>query len=76
MQPTIAFKTFKAWEFSHLLPGTFKRNKEEYLHMSYPIIGPLPTNKGKTRPLEECGTFGPFVYFVVDENDVVRYVGK
>lgn len=76
MQTTVAFKTFKGWEFSQLMPGTFKRNKKQFEHLTYPIIGPLPTHKGKTRPLEECGTNGPFIYFIVDETGAVRYVGK
>lgn len=65
-----------AWQFFELLPGSFKRNKAQFAHHDYPIIAPLPTMGPSTRPLEECAEPGPFIYFVLNRNGVVCYVGK
>ena len=77
-QPSIPadIKTYLAWRFENLLPGTFKRNKAAFAHLNYPILAPLPTLKTKTRPIEECGSEGPFIYFVLDGSEGVCYIGK
>lgn len=69
-------KTYLAWTFKNLLPGTFKRSKADFAHLDYPIVAPLPTLKTKTRPIEECGSAGPFIYFVVDGVGGICYIGK
>src|ERR1035437_4230988 len=69
-------KTHLAWTFTNVLPGTFKRNRPEQAHLDFPILAPLPNLATKTRPLEECGSIGPFIYFVTDGAGRVRYVGK
>lgn len=69
-------KTFHAWTFHEVLPGTFKRDKKQFAHLDYPILAPLPQLKTKTRPLEDCGTSGPFIYFVLDRMQRLCYVGK
>ena len=68
--------TSLAWSFTHLLPGTFKRNKKQFAHLDYPILAPLPTAKTKTQPLESISGTGPFIYFVVDASSRLCYVGK
>lgn len=68
--------TSLAWSFTHLLPGTFKRNKKQFAHLDYPILAPLPTAKTKTQPLESTSGAGPFIYFVVDASSRLCYVGK
>lgn len=68
--------TSLAWTFTHLLPGTFKRNKQQFAHLDYPILGPLPTAKTKTNPVESHHGVGPFVYFVVDSSSRLCYIGK
>lgn len=70
------FQTFLAWSFHEVLPGTFKRNKKQFAHLDYPILAPLPKLNTKTAPLENCGSSGPFIYFVLDRNQRVCYVGK
>ena len=69
-------KTYLAWEFDRVLPGTFKRNKEDYKHIDFPILGPLPTNKSATMPTEGSGVTGPFIYFVINCNEQICYIGK
>jgi hypothetical protein len=69
-------KTYLAWTFTELLPGTFKRNKKQFARLNYPILAPLPIMKSKTRPLEECGSEGPFIYFVLDGVERLCYLGK
>lgn len=69
-------KTYIAWKFTDILPGTFKRNKVKYSHHNYPILSPLPLLKGKTRPIEECSTNGPYIYFVLNGNESICYIGK
>ena len=69
-------KTYHAWTFTDLLPGTFKRNKADFAHLDYPILAPLPPMKAKTRPIEECNSAGPFIYFVLDGNGSICYIGK
>jgi hypothetical protein len=69
-------KTQLAWTFKETLPGTFKRNKVDFAHHDYPIIAPLPTQKKDTRPVEDCGKPGPFIYFVVDRAGTITYIGK
>ena len=68
--------TYLAWSFTGVLPGSFKRNKKQFAHLDYPILAPLPTLKTKTLPIEDCGTTGPFIYFVLDSKRRVCYVGK
>lgn len=69
------FKTHLAWIFSHVLEGTFKRNKKIFAHHNYPILAPLPSHKSRTRPLEDAGA-GPFIYFVTDRSGTITYIGK
>ncbi|MBX3663538.1 MAG: hypothetical protein KF804_13890, partial [Burkholderiales bacterium] len=69
-------KTYLAWTFNELLPGTFKRNKIQFAHLNYPILAPLPTLKTKTRPIEDCGAEGPFIYFVINGAKRICYIGK
>ncbi len=69
-------KTYLGWKFDAVLPGTFQRNKKAFAHLDYPILAPLPTARAKTPTIEGQGKTGPFVYFVCDANDEVRYVGK
>ena len=69
-------KTKLAWSFNEVLTGTFKRNKVDFAHHDYPIIGPLPTNNKNTQPIEPTNNLGPFIYFIVDNNKHVQYVGK
>lgn len=57
-------RTYLAWSSNGVMEGTFKRNK--YEHHDYPIVTPLPPNGRQTRPLEECASPGPFIYFVTD----------
>lgn len=64
------------WTFTHILPGTFKRNKAKFAHHDYPILAPLPTNKAKTKPIEELTENGPFLYFVMDSLMNLCYLGK
>lgn len=68
--------TYLAWSFTHILPGTFKRNRPEFMHHDYPILGPLPTSTTKQQPLEGGVVQGPFIYFIQDGNNSVFYVGK
>lgn len=69
-------KTYLAWKFDEVIPGTFRRNKAEFAHHEYPIVAPLPTVGGRTAPLERSVALGPYVYFVLDSSELVRYVGK
>ena len=69
-------KTYVAWIFNNVLPGTFRRAKVDFAHHEYPIIAPLPTNKRNTQPLESSRLGGPYLYFVTDDQSQVRYVGK
>ncbi len=68
--------TYLAWQFSKIIPGTFKRNKKQFAHLDYPILAPLPTNAAKTKPLEQCPAEGPFIYFVHDGTGRLCYIGK
>jgi len=68
--------TSLAWSFTHLIPGTFKRNKKQFAVLDYPILAPLPTAKAKTQPIEPISGVGPFIYFVVDASSTLCYVGK
>lgn len=72
----IAAKTYLAWQFSNVIPGTFKRNKKQFAHLDYPILAPLPPLAAKTKPIEECSAEGPFIYFVHDGAGDLCYVGK
>lgn len=69
-------KTYLAWTFKEVLPGTFRRNKAIFAHLNYPILAPLPSLKSKTRPIEECRFGGPFIYFVLDGVGRICYIGK
>lgn len=68
--------TSLAWSFTHLIPGTFKRNKKQFALLEYPILAPLPTKKTNTQPIEPISGVGPFIYFVVDASSTLCYVGK
>lgn len=68
--------TSLAWSFTHLIPGTFQRNKKQFALLDYPILAPLPTAKAKTQPIESISGVGPFIYFVVDASSTLCYVGK
>lgn len=71
-----AFKTHLAWTFTHVAPGTFRRNKADFAHHNYPILAPLPPHGSKTRPVEDCASEGPFIYFVHDAAGRLCYIGK
>lgn len=75
-EPGLGFKTFLAWKFTEILSGTFTRNKKDLAHHRYPILAPLPSLGRATLPIEECGAAGPFIYFVLDGNRRVCYIGK
>lgn len=68
--------THLAWQFEAVIPGHFKRDKEDYADIDFPILAPLPNKKAGTTPIEGASVVGPFVYFVVDRNFNVRYIGK
>lgn len=68
--------TYLGWTFTHILPGTFKRNRPEFQHHDYPILAPLPPSGNKQTPIQGSGVPGPFIYFVVDSRNQVFYVGK
>lgn len=70
------FPTHLAWRFEHVLPGSFRRNKQDYADIDFPILGPLPVHQAATEPLEGKGLAGPFIYFVLDGHGQVHYVGK
>jgi hypothetical protein len=69
-------KTYLAWRFTSVVPGSFRRRKRDFAHLVYPILSPLPDAGSKTCSLERSSHGGPFIYFVCDANDRVRYVGK
>lgn len=69
-------KTYVAWRFDQVLSGTFKRNKAQFAHHDYPILGPLPTAARNTPALEPSRLVHPYLYFVCDDQGRVRYVGK
>jgi hypothetical protein len=69
-------KTYIAWRFDRVLPGSFRRRKADFAHHEYPILAPLPSLGRNTPPIERSATPGPFVYFVCDTTGLVRYVGK
>lgn len=71
-----ALKTYLAWKFDAVIPGSFRRNKAAFAHHEYPILGPLPAEGRKTSVLQRSSNVGPFVYFVCDDQDQVRYIGK
>ena len=68
--------TYLAWRFASVLPGLFRRNKQDYAHIDFPIIAPLPPHNSATKPLEGAMLAGPFIYFVLDRHGEVCYVGK
>ena len=69
-------KTYVAWTFTRVLPGTFKRNKKIFAQLNYPILTPLPNLKSNTRPIEERESKGPFIYFVLDGGERLCYLDK
>ena len=69
-------KTYLAWRFDTVLSGSFRRNKADFAHHEYPIVAPLPKAGRNTTALERSIQGGPYVYFVCDDKDQVRYVGK
>lgn len=71
-----AIPTSLAWEFTHLIAGSFRRNKAQFAHHDYPILGPLPSRATRTELLEKSSEPGPFLYFVMDDKENVCYVGK
>lgn len=71
-----ALQTYVAWRFNQVLPGSFRRNKAQFAHHVYPVLGPLPTNGRNTPAMERSRQAGPYLYFVCDEQERVRYVGK
>lgn len=71
-----ALRTYVAWRFDRVLPGTFRRNKADFAHHLYPVLGPLPTAARNTPALETSRQAGPYLYFVCDDQAQVRYVGK
>lgn len=71
-----ALRSYVAWCFDRVLPGTFRRNKADFAHHLYPVLGPLPTAARNTPALETSRQAGPYLYFVCDDQAHVRYVGK
>lgn len=71
-----AMRTYVAWRFDRVMPGSFIRNKAQFAHHVYPVLGPLPTAARNTPELERSRLNGPYMYFVCDDQDRVRYVGK
>lgn len=71
-----ALRAYIAWKFDRVLPGTFRRNKAQFAHHEYPIVGPLPTHGRNTPALESSHSSGPYLYFVCDDQGLVHYVGK
>ncbi len=69
-------KTYLAWRFESVLPGSFRRKKADFAHHEYPILAPLPTSGRHTPALEPSALGGPYVYFICDSTGAVRYVGK
>lgn len=74
LPPTL--KTYVAWRFDRVLPGAFRRNKAQFAHHEYPILAPLPTAARNTPALQRSRLGGPYLYFVCDAQERVRYVGK
>lgn len=68
--------TYLGWTFTHVQPGTFKRNRAEFKHHDYPILAPLPPKGNQQTPLQGEAVHGPFIYVVVDDHQRVFYVGK
>jgi hypothetical protein len=68
--------TYLGWTFTHILPGTFKRNRAEFKHHDYPILAPLPPKGTQQTPMQGEAVQGPFIYFIVDDQRRVFYVGK
>jgi hypothetical protein len=68
--------THLAWTFESVLPGSFRRNKQAFAGIDFPILAPLPSGNTATEPVEGANEVGPFVYFVSDRLGEVHYVGK
>ncbi len=68
--------TYVAWNFTEVLAGTFRRNKADFAHHAYPIVGPLPHAARNTPAIEQSASTGPYIYFVCDDQQRVCYVGK
>lgn len=68
--------TYLAWQFESVIPGSFSRDKEDYAGIDFPILSPLPIWKAATNPIEGQYISGPFIYFVLDRDLSVCYVGK
>ena len=71
-----SLSTQVAWQFNAVLAGSFRRNKADFAHLEYPVLGPLPGSGRNTAPKERSAATGPFIYFVVDDQEHVRYIGK
>lgn len=69
-------KTYVAWRFTQVLPGSFRRAKAALAHHLYPILAPLPPQGRNTPALERSAQHGPYIYFVLDDQERVHYVGK
>lgn len=72
----VALRTYVAWRFDRVLSGTFRRNKADFAHHLYPVLGPLPTAARNTPALQTSRQAGPYLYFVCDDQAQVLYVGK
>ncbi len=68
--------TYLGWTFTGIIPGTFKRNRKEVMHLNFPILAPLPSDGIKQKPLEGGSAKGPFIYFIHDDRNFVFYIGK
>jgi hypothetical protein len=71
-----AIRTYVAWRFNQVLPGSFRRNTAQFAHHIYPVLGPLPTKGRSTPAMERSRQAGPYLYFVCDAQERIRYVGK
>ena len=69
-------RTHHAWQFDTVLPGNFRRYKDDYADIDFPILAPLPDRSTGTAPREGAEVAGPFLYFVTDRNSEVFCVGK
>lgn len=69
-------QTHLAWQFEVVLPGHFRRDKQDYADIDFPILAPLLDRKAATAPHECPQLAGPFIYFVIDGDAQLQYVGK
>jgi hypothetical protein len=64
-----------AWEFTEVIPGDFVRDRPLLRDKPFPIIGPQPTG-ADTKPIDNAGAQGPFIYFLFNSLGEIMYVGK